>query len=144
MISLPCSELVAISIYTTTLTDKPDFRFQKHHRIRLQADFDRVFKTGEVVSDATLVIHACRNELGYSRLGLSISKRVGSAPVRNQWKRWIREAFRLNRSALPTNVDFVVRPRREAQGSFQAIQSSLKKLLPKAEKRLEKLNEKED
>lgn len=118
------------------MTDKPDFRFRKHHRLCFQADFDRIFKTGEVVSDATLVVHACRNELGYSRLGLSISKRVGSAPIRNQWKRWIREAFRLNRPSLPGNLDVVIRPRREARGSFHDVERSLKKLLPKVEKRI--------
>jgi ribonuclease P protein component len=118
------------------VTEPQNFRFQKHQKLRLQADFDRVFKTGEVVSDGTLVIHGLRNQLDHSRLGISMSKRVGSSPVRNQWKRWIRESFRVHQQDLPRQLDIIVRPRRGAVGAFQAIEASLLKLMPKLERRL--------
>jgi ribonuclease P protein component len=65
-----------------------------------------------------------------------MSKRVGSSPVRNQWKRWIRESFRVHQQDLPRQLDIIVRPRRGAVGAFQAIEASLLKLMPKLERRL--------
>ncbi len=46
--------------------------------------------------------------LGWSRLGLVVSKKVGNSCVRNLVKRRIREYFRLNRRGLPVGMDIVV------------------------------------
>jgi ribonuclease P protein component len=43
-----------------------------------------------------------------TRIGLSVPGRVGTNVKRNRIKRLIREAFRLNRAALPTGFDFVI------------------------------------
>ncbi len=118
------------------MTDPLQYQFQKHQKLYRQADFDRVFNAGEVVSDGTLVIHGVRNQLGHSRIGISMSRRVGSAPIRNQWKRWIRESFRLHQHELPKQLDIIIRPRRGAVGTFQAIEASMLRLIPKLEKRL--------
>jgi ribonuclease P protein component len=50
-----------------------------------------------------------------TRLGLSVSRKVGSAVVRNRVKRLLREAFRTSASALPPGLDLVVvaRPHQE-------------------------------
>jgi ribonuclease P protein component len=113
-----------------------DQSFPKQLRIKRQTDFDRVFENGAVASDAQLVVHGVKNELGVSRLGLSISKKVGNSPVRNCWKRLIREAFRTNKSAMPSSFDFVVRPRRGALPEFSLVAASLPKLAKQIERRL--------
>ena len=43
-----------------------------------------------------------------SRLGLTVSRRVGNAVVRNRVKRWIREAYRRQARTLPAGHDLVV------------------------------------
>ncbi len=48
-----------------------------------------------------------RNELEAPRIGLSVSRRVGNAVVRNRVKRWLREAVRHERTGLGA-VDVVV------------------------------------
>ena len=46
-----------------------------------------------------------------ARLGLSVSKDHGPAVRRNKIKRLLREAFRLERYALPADLDLVLIPR---------------------------------
>ncbi len=115
---------------------KRDFRFLRIYRLKLRTEFDMVFDQGIVTSDSVLVTHAVRNTLGYTRIGLSISKRVGSSPIRNQWKRWMREAYRLNRHVLPVGLDVVIRPRRGANGSFHAVEKSMMKLFRELDRKL--------
>lgn len=101
-------------------------RFSKSMRMRSQLDFDDLFKNGRVVADKVLVVHA-RAAKSHGKIGISISKRVGHAPLRNLWKRLIREAYRRLAARKPEvrQIDLVVRPRRGATASFQAIQRSL-------------------
>jgi len=42
------------------------------------------------------------------RLGLTVSRKVGNAVARNHVKRRVREWFRVEREALPKDVDLVV------------------------------------
>lgn len=112
-------------------------RFNKTCRIRDQADFDRIYQAGHYLADAVLVIYADRNRLPHSRLGLSVSRKVGGAILRNRWKRLTREAFRLSRSNLPLGLDFVVRPRRGAEPDFQSISESLCQLTKRLAEKIE-------
>ena len=91
------------------------FRFPRCYRIRRQAEFDRVYSQNVYAADRTLVVQGCTSGLPSARLGLSVSRRVGNAVVRNRWKRAIREAFRQQRGWLPAGLDLVVRPRRGAR-----------------------------
>ncbi len=54
-----------------------------------------------------MVVYVFPNELGRTRLGLSVSRKVGGAVERNRWKRRMREAFRLNRKSLPEGLDVI-------------------------------------
>ena len=112
-------------------------RFSKALRLRGREEFAAVFDHGQVEADRTLVVHAIRTERKFSRLGLSISKKVGSSPTRNFWKRCIREAFRRQRSVLPIGLDIIVRPRRDARPDSRAIAESLYRLLKKVDRQLQ-------
>lgn len=96
-------------------------------RIVRSADFQSIFRHGLVAADKVLVIHALTS-IRPTRLGISVSRRVGCAVVRNRWKRCIREAFRLNYGQLPKELALVVRPRKGARPNVAAISNSLVRL----------------
>ena len=108
-----------------------DESFSKKFRLRSQSDFDAVFQNEVFAADNVLVIQAKENGLDYSRLGLSIGRKVGNAVQRNRWKRVIREVFRKQRSQLPVGIDLVVRPRKGAVCDFAAVERSLIRLVKK-------------
>ena len=116
----------------------PDQRFPKHLHIRTPADFDRVYKARVYAADDVLVVNGCANGLPHARLGLSVSRKVGNAVVRNRWKRRIREAFRLCREELPAGVDLIARPQKGAVLDYHAIARSLPALAARIGRRLAK------
>jgi ribonuclease P protein component len=115
---------------------KTDQSFPRSLRLRKQAEFDRVYQSKVYAADDVLVLNACASDLPHPRLGLSISKKVGTAVVRNRWKRLIREAFRLSRRELPAGLDLVARPQKGAPDELTAIRRSLVALAQRVAKRL--------
>jgi ribonuclease P protein component len=114
----------------------PDQSLSRDLRIRKAAEFDRIYKARNFAADDVLVVNGDANGLAHSRLGLSVSKKVGSAPQRNRWKRLIREAFRLSKDRLPAGIDLVVRPQKGAAPELAAIRSSLVALAKRIAKRI--------
>jgi len=119
---------------------KPDpgvrFTFPRSDRLHKRADFARVFGRKCSAGDSRLVVYVDINGLEITRLGLSISRRVGKAHVRNRMKRLVREAFRLTRHELPTGLDLlcVIKPHQEP--SLDEYRGSLRQLVAAGQRRL--------
>jgi ribonuclease P protein component len=96
------------------------------------------------VSDEVLIVYGFPNGLGRIRLGLSVSRKVGNAVVRNRWKRLIREAFRLDiLTDSPTEgLDLVVIPQKRlpqkgvSPVSFKELRKSLQKNVGKLRRKM--------
>ena len=70
------------------------------------------------------------NGLDFSRLGITVSKKIGNAVKRNKVKRRIREFFRLNKSCFPKGYDIVIVPNKGAVGLvFWKIQEELGEII---------------
>ncbi len=115
-----------------------DQRFLKHEHLRRRADFDRVYARRASASDQQLIVYVCENDLGYARLGLSVSRKVGGAVERNRWKRCLREAFRAIKHDLPDSLDLIVIPRAPIWPTPDQLLPSLLGATRRAAKRLGK------
>ncbi len=93
------------------ITPETNFRFPRKLRLLRTADFQRVYKQRQSVAGGPLIIYGAQQamSLAHPRIGISVSRRVGNAVVRNQWKRRLREAFRQVRSeVVENNIDVIV------------------------------------
>ena len=98
--------------------------------LRKKRDFELVFKSGVVSRSRNLVLYARPNELGFHRLGLSVSKKIGKAVTRNRIKRLLREAVRRTVEEAPSNYDFVlVAKKPSAEGGLDDFVRDIKNFL---------------
>jgi ribonuclease P protein component len=112
------------------------FAFRRAEHLRRPADFRRVYDRRRSASDGWLIVYACENGLTHSRLGLSVSRKVGNAVHRNRLRRLYREAFRLTRQDMPTGLDLVLIPRRPDEPTLEALKRSLPRLVRQAARKL--------
>lgn len=110
-------------------------RFTRQQRLKRPADFRAIFKTARRVSDDHLILYARFNRLGRSRLGVGVGKKLGSAVVRNRYKRTLREAFRSAYPDLPAGYDLVLIPRSTDHCSSRRYKESLLTLIRRWQRR---------
>lgn len=85
-----------------------DERFRKTERLRKRDQFLHTRRRGDRAEGRWVVVYAVANDVGHPRLGVTASRRVGSAVVRNRWKRRLREIFRRNKSHFGPHFDVVI------------------------------------
>ncbi len=76
-------------------------------RLRRRRDFLEVQRRGRRVFSGELLVLALDSGSRRARIGITVSSKVGNAVERNRVKRWVREGWREQASALPP-VDLVV------------------------------------
>ena len=80
-----------------------------------------------------LVLYARKNRTGTNRVGITVSKKLGHAVVRNRVRRRLREVYHLNESRFQPGWDIVVVARsRCISASFQDIVNAYLTLANKA------------
>lgn len=105
-------------------------QFPKTARLRKRAEFLRLSRTGHKFHSANFVVVRGSNAGGESRLGVTVSGKVGNSVVRNRIKRRIREFFRRRRAGILPPADLLVIARQSAADiSAKRIEAELEKLL---------------
>jgi ribonuclease P protein component len=100
--------------------------FRHRHRLHGKNDFERVFEARMRKVVGPLIVFGRANDLGYCRLGMAASKKVGNAVERNRFKRLLREAFRLRNGDWPRGYDLVVVVRQHEMQGLEDYQRMLR------------------
>lgn len=93
------------------MKQSPSEALPKKQRIAKRRDFLRAYEQGAKQYGRYSVVFAVQNDLGHPRIGVTATKKLGKANVRNRTKRWVREIYRRNRAPLGLDahpLDFVV------------------------------------
>ena len=91
-------------------------KFPRSVRIVRSSDYQALYKTGYKIHSSHFVLFSRGNALGYSRLGITASRKVGGAVVRNRVKRLFREIFRKSLDQIPDRFDMVVNAKSGCDG----------------------------
>ena len=93
-------------------------------------EFRRIYRKGKSAVSPQLVIYCQRNRRGHSRLGVSVSTKLGCAVVRNRVRRRIREIYRLNTAKMLPGYDLIVVARvRAVETDYQKLDRTYLRLL---------------
>lgn len=103
-------------------------------RLRNRADFSRVYRYGKSFANRQLVVYwSNKSNLDRFRLGVSASKKIGNAVVRNRMRRMLKEIVRLHETEIRDQVDIIIIVRNGAVGmEYKELEKSVLHVLRKA------------
>ena len=100
--------------------------------LKLNHIFRRLYHTSGH-ADAYLVLYARKNRTQSNRVGITVSKKLGKAHVRNRVRRRLREIYRLHEAKFRPGWDIVVVARSKAvDAPFDKLTASYLALAAKA------------
>ena len=101
------------------------------NRIKKNAEFNKVIDEGKLIKSDSLSLYFLENNLGYTRIGISIPKKSGKAVVRNKMKRQIR-AIIAQDVKFDKSIDYILIARKQYDvNQFEKIRSDIKYLIEK-------------
>ena len=106
-------------------------RLLPEERLRRRTDYLRCYRTGRRRHGSLAIVYFVPNQLGFPRLGITASRKVGKAVARQRIKRRIKEVYRRwpDRGRLPA-LDLVVHLKPGAgKSDFPGLRSELMRLL---------------
>lgn len=100
---------------------------KKELRIKKNKDFQNAFKNGRSFANRQFVVYVLKKEdQDFFRIGLSVSKKIGNAVMRNQIKRYIRQSVLELKELMLPGLDYVIIARKPlAEMDFFEVKKSL-------------------
>ncbi|KAB2959187.1 MAG: ribonuclease P protein component [Thermoanaerobaculia bacterium] len=114
-----------------TASAAPGERLPRQQTLRRGADYQRCYRGGRRRHGILVTLHFHPNDEGHPRLGITVSRKVGSSVVRQRLKRWTREVFRRSpRRAALAPLDLIVHFKPGAgEADFASFRAELERLL---------------
>ena len=102
-------------------------------KIRLNRDFQRIYRKGRYAVSKGLVIYMQPNPLRINRIGITASKKYGKSVQRNRIRRLIRESYRTLQDKIKPGYDFIIVARKadENKPGYHQILKEMRYLLKK-------------
>ena len=82
--------------------------FPRELRLRRRAEFRAVQQRGRKIHTTHFLLFALDADAAATRFGITASRKVGGAVVRNRLKRYLREVFRHHKDEFPAHKSVVV------------------------------------
>ncbi|MGB5368383.1 MAG: ribonuclease P protein component [Polyangiales bacterium] len=103
-------------------------RFRRVDRLKKRYEFKQAQLSGRRIHTPHFLIVVLPNALQNTRLGITVTKKVGTAVQRNRIKRVVREVFRRNRRLFPASHDLVFIAKRGAtEIDYRSLLSELER-----------------
>ncbi|WP_244834156.1 ribonuclease P protein component [Clostridium sp. BJN0001] len=109
------------------------------YRVKKNYQFSFIYRKGRSFANGLLVMYVVRNKNNvrnaetFSKIGVSVSKKVGNSVVRSRSKRLINESFRLNYNNISKGYDFVFIARNSIKmKKYSDVEKAMISLLKKA------------
>ena len=100
--------------------------------LKLNHIFQRLYHTNGQ-ANGYLVLYARKNRLDHNRVGITVSKKLGKAHIRNRVRRRFREVYRLNEETFLPGWDIVIVARSRAiDADFAKLTAAYLQLADKA------------
>ncbi len=110
-------------------------RFRGQERLHKRRQYLDVYGRGRKIHCPHFVVYVLENGLAYHRLGITVSRKVGKAVVRNKVKRRLREVFRANKRNWSVHFDIVLNVKRSAaEAVFEKLWTDFREALNRLEK----------
>lgn len=116
--------------------DKRKLVFTKSDRILKRKQYLDIYARGQRFRNRLFYIYFLENGLEHSRLGLTVSRKVGGSVVQNRIKRRFREIFRCSQIDINPPLDILVNATRNtARVDFWSLENEFLKELKNWEKK---------
>ena len=98
----------------------------KIYRLRNNMEFKKVYNGGKNYWNRNLVLYVRKNNMVNSRVGYSITKKIGNSVVRNKVRRRMKEIYRLNFSDIKEGYDLIFIPKKNIVDiSYKDLESAM-------------------
>ena len=98
----------------------------KIYKLRNNMEFKKVYNGGKNYWNRYLVLYVRKNNMINSRVGYSITKKIGNSVVRNKVRRRMKEIYRLKFNNIKEGYDLIFIPKKNIVDiSYKELESAM-------------------